>query len=121
MTALGPKPKRLDLYVTRGLTWAKGLRVRDHDGALLDLTGHTFTGKIRKTHTAAVSYNFAFALLSPNVVTWKLDDDVSQTMPVGCNDTDPASKYVYDVLWTRPGNDPICIMKGVVTLNPRIT
>jgi hypothetical protein len=121
MTTLGPKPKRLDLYVTRGITWTKALRIKDADGNLLDLTGHVFEGKIRKTPTSVVSYSFAFAQLSSQVVTWSLDDSVSATMPVGCNDADPASKYVYDVIWTRPGNDPVCIMKGIVTLNPKVT
>ena len=74
MTTLGPKLKRLDLYVTRGLTWTKGLRIRDHDGTLLDLTGHTFTGKIRKTPTSATSYSFSFSQLSTTVVTWTLDE-----------------------------------------------
>lgn len=121
MTTLGPRPKRLDLYITRGLTWTKALRIRDSDGTLLDLTDHVFSAKIRKTPTSAASYNFSFALISSNVVGWTLDDAVSQSMPVGCNDADPASKYVYDVLWTRPGNEPICIVKGVITLNPRVT
>jgi hypothetical protein len=121
MTTLGPKPKRLDLYVTRGLTWAKGLQIKNADGTYLDLTGHAFVGGIRKTSSSAAFYAFSFTQLSTNTFEWSLPDSVSSAMPVGCNDSDPASKYVYDVLWTRPGNDPVCIMKGVVTLNPKVT
>jgi hypothetical protein len=121
MTTLGPKPKRIDLFVTRGLTWTKALQIRDHDGSLLDLSGSVFAGKIRKTATSVVSYNFAFTSLSANLIAWTLDDDVSVTMPVGCNENDPASKYVYDVIWTRPGNDAVCILKGFLTLNPKIS
>jgi hypothetical protein len=121
MTTLGPKPKRVDIYVTRGLTWAKGLRISLENGTYLDLTGHAFVGGIRKTASSPSFYQFSFSQLSSTTFKWELLSSVSSSMPVGCNESDPASKYVYDIIWTRPGNDPVCIMKGVVTLNPKVT
>lgn len=95
--------------------------VKDATGAYIDLTGHTFTGKIRKTPTSVASSSFTFTLLTSTTVAWELPDTVSAALTTGCNDADPASKYVYDVLWTRPSEDPVCLLKGIVTINPRIT
>jgi len=119
MTILGPKPKRADIYITKGLKWTKTLRIKDVDGSYLDLTGHTFVGKVRKKYTDVTSYDFVFTLVSSTTIEWVLPAAASTVMAVGCSENDPSSKYVYDVVWTRPGNDPVCIIKGFVTLSPK--
>lgn len=116
---LGPIPKRLDLYVTKGTKWSKILRFPDGSGGYLDLTGYTFTGKIRKTYDSPTAYDFSFTAITETEREWSLPVDVSATMPAGCNDQDPASRYVYDVLLTIPGNPQACIIKGLLTLNPK--
>lgn len=119
MTVLGPKPKRVDIFVTKGITWSKIIRIKDENDQYMDLTGHTFAGKVKKKYTDVTAYDFAFSVVDSTSVKWALDDSVSSTMPVGCSENDPASKYVFDVLWTMPGNDPVCLIKGFLTLNPK--
>jgi hypothetical protein len=121
MTFIGPKPKRVDLYVTQGLAWSRLLRILDVNGAYMDLTGHAFAGKIRKQYTSVVAYDFVFTPVDTTNWKWALPAATSLTIPVGCNDTDPASKYVYDIVWTPPAQDPVLIIKGILTLNPKST
>lgn len=68
------------------------------NGAPFDLTGYTFTSKLRKHYTSSTSYNFTVTLLTPlanGIIKVGMASSITATIPSG--------RYVYDVLATSTG------------------
>ena len=68
------------------------------DGAPLNLTGCTFTSKMKKHHTSTTSYNFTVTPQSPlanGIISVGMTTSITSTLSPG--------RYVYDVLLTLSG------------------
>ena len=69
------------------------------DGAPLNLTGCTFTSKMKKHYTSTTSYNFTVTPVSPlsnGIITVGMSTSITSNINPG--------RYVYDVLMTLSGS-----------------
>jgi hypothetical protein len=103
MSILGNPSKDITIYVKRGENFTTSFSINNPDGTPVTLTGTTFTADVRKTKTSpTVEASFTFSI-SGTEVTMTLPTSETDPMVSGDNDTDEASKYVYDVMWTYSG------------------
>lgn len=106
---LGPIPKKIPLYATKGVEWSKIIVLPT------ELIGSTFAGSIKKDFKSLTSYAFTFTPISATQIEWKLTTAVSNTMPVDCT---PA-EFVYTVLITPPSQPQAVFCQDTLTLAPR--
>jgi hypothetical protein len=81
------------------------------DGAPINLTGYTFTAKMRKHYAATTSYEFdveAVAPLSSGIISVGMGNTITGTIPPG--------RYYYDVLITSSGVSTVTtkVIEGTV-------
>lgn len=68
------------------------------DGAPIDLTGYTFTSKMRRHPSSSTSYTFTVTPLAPysnGIIKVGMASTITSTIPTG--------RYVYDVLISISG------------------
>jgi len=106
-----------NIYIDSGADFSKIISVTDTSATILDLTGHTAAGQIRKTYessSATVALTVAFdSDRSTGKITISLTG--AQTAAV------TAGRYVYDVLLTSGAGGKTRAVEGIATFNPRVT
>lgn len=68
------------------------------DGALIDLTGYTFSSKMKKSYSSNTSYQFSIEAQSPltsGIIKIGMASSITSTIPEG--------RYFYDILITSAG------------------
>ena len=104
----------LNLSIEKGTTFSTSLKLK-LDGAVTDLTGYTFSAKMRKHYTASTYYEFTVTPNSPlssGIVNLQMSSGITTSIPIG--------RYVYDLLATNSGVvrkviEGTIIVKGTVS------
>lgn len=105
---------KANLIVDQGTDYTTSINLTDDNDNVVDLTGYTGVGQMRKTYTSSNAVSFSITLESANgVVVMSLTD--TQTAAI------TAGRYVYDVFVTSPANITSRIVEGIVTVTPRAT
>lgn len=105
---------KANLIVDQGTDYSTTVNLTDDNDNIVDLTGYTAAGQIRKTYTSSNAVNFGIVLESSNgVVRMSLTDTQTAAMAAG--------RYVYDVFVTNAANTTSRIVEGIVTITPRST
>jgi hypothetical protein len=84
----------VNLSIDKGVTFSTNIKLKK-DGAAIDLTGYTFSAKIRKHYGASSYYPLNVSAVSPvslGIVQIGMASTITSTLPVG--------RYVYDLLIT---------------------
>ena len=85
------------------------------DGSALNLTGATFVGQVRKTHSSStVAGTFA---TSHDATGGNLTLSLTDTITAGIT----AGRYVYDVLMTDSGGDKTRVLEGQAIVTPSVS
>lgn len=87
----------VNLSIEKGTDFSLSLKLKAN-GAPIDLTGYTFSAKMKKHYNAQTSYPFTVTPGSPLT-----SGNVSIGMASTVTSTIPSGRYVYDVLVTNPG------------------
>lgn len=120
MSVIGNPSKDITLYVQRGVNFNTSFTITNPDGTPVNLAGSTFEGKVRKTKTSVtVEADFSFSITG-NEISMSLPTSETNTMVAGDLDTDEASKYVYDVMWTT-GGQSYRIFGGALIFSETVT
>jgi len=118
---IGSKAAKVTIYVKQGSDFAAQFQLKDSTGAVVLLAGSAFAGQIRKTkQTTTTAASFTFTIVA-NTVTYSLAKEVSSGMVAGELETDDASKYVYDIEWTKPSGVVERIQEGALILSREVT
>lgn len=105
-----------NLSVDQGATFTAEVAVSDNDGAILDLTGYTAEGQIRKTYTSSTSIDFTAAIEAPTTGNVNISLSAAQTGAM------KPGRYVYDVEITNDGGTTVTrILEGQVEVTPSVT
>lgn len=107
---------KANIIIDQGTDFTTTITVTDDDGAVVDLTGYSANGHIRKHYTSTTAIVFDCALGIPRTdgqVTISLGRAVTSTMEAG--------RYVYDVELTSAANTRSRLVEGVVTVTPEVT
>ena len=87
----------VNIVIEKGTDFSTTFKIKK-DGAALDLTGYTFSVKLRKHYSAITYYTFSATGLTP-LSTGML----KISMPKATTSSIPVGRYVYDVLITLSG------------------
>ena len=105
-----------NLSVDQGATFTAEVAVSGSDGAILDLTGYTAEGQIRKTYTSSTSIDFTTTIEVPATGNVTISLSAAQTGAM------KPGRYVYDVEITNDGGTTVTrILEGQVEVTPSVT
>jgi hypothetical protein len=105
---------KANLLIDQGTDYATSINLTDSDDTVINLTGYTANGQIRKTFSSSNAVNFGLSLEEANgVVRLSLTDSQTANLVAG--------RYVYDVVVTSPTSITSRIVEGIVTVTPRVT
>lgn len=104
-----------NLYIDQGADFSTTLSLTDSNGDVLNLTGYSAVGQMRKTYgSSTVAATFTIALVAgTGQVTLTLTDTITAALTSG--------RYVYDVLITDSSGDKTRILEGHATVTPSVS
>jgi len=105
---------KANIIVDQGTDFYTAINLTDDDDNVVDLTGYTANGQIRKTYTSSNSVTFGISLEQSNGIV-ALSLTKTQTANI------VAGRYVYDVFMINTSNVASRIVEGIVTVTPRVT
>lgn len=82
----------VNLSIDKGVDFSTNIKLK-RDGAVLDLTGYSFSAKIRKHYGSSSYYHLSVSAVAPfnlGIVKIAMASTVTSTLPTG--------RYVYDLL-----------------------
>lgn len=97
----------VNLTIEKGADFSTSLKLKT-DGSTINLTGYTFSCKMRKHPASSTYYTFTVTALSPltsGVVKLEMSDTTTSSIPPG--------RYIWDLLITLSGTTTKAI-KGTV-------
>ena len=105
---------KVNLVVDQGATFETTINLTDDSGDLVDLSGYTGAGQVRKHYTSSNATNITVTLGGANgTVTLGLSANATANLVAG--------RYVYDVEVTDVGGTVSRIFEGIVTVTPQVT
>jgi len=107
---------KANIVVDQGTDFSTVLTVTNDAGSVVDLTGYTANGHIRKHYTSSTAVPFSVTFTSPRS-TGKLTISLSRTVTANIE----AGRYVYDVEITDSANTRSRLVEGIVTVTPEVT
>lgn len=104
-----------NLYIDQGADFSTTLSLTDSNGDVLNLTGYSATGQVRKTFSSSTVAATFTTVLAPTTgqVTMTLTDVATAAMTSG--------RYVYDILLTDSSGDKTRILEGHATVTPSVS
>tara|TARA_Y100000590_G_scaffold431628_1_gene546598 strand:- start:330 stop:665 length:336 start_codon:yes stop_codon:yes gene_type:complete len=104
-----------NLYIDQGADFSTTLSLTDSNGDVLNLTGYSALGQMRKTFgSSTISATFGVALTAATgQVTLTLTDVITAGLSSG--------RYVYDILLTDSSGDKTRILEGHATVTPSVS
>lgn len=88
----------VNIVIERGTDFLTNFKLKQN-GSPLDLTGYTFSSKMRRHHTSSTSYSFTVTPIAPytnGIVRIGMASSITTSIPSG--------RYVYDILATFVGS-----------------
>lgn len=123
MTNIGSRAANKTIYVKQGTDWTATFWFTNPDGSVVDLTGSSFGGQIRRSRLSSdIAATFTFSVnLSTNKVTASLSGVITSAMVAGEKEIDEDSKYVYDWEWTKSDTTIDRFQEGALILSAEVT
>jgi len=104
-----------NITIDQGTDFSSNIDVTDADGDVVNLTGYTVKGQIRKTYTSSTAVDFTCAVsnAAAGIVSIALTAAQSNAMKAG--------RFVYDVEITASGGAKTRVLEGQVEITPGVT
>jgi hypothetical protein len=106
---------KANIIIDQGSTFTTYLALTQDDGSVLDLTGYTARGQIRRWYTSNSYVQFNVSITQPNTgfINLSLDANTTANMVAG--------RYVYDIQATDSYGTISRVIEGIVTVTPEVT
>ena len=107
---------KLDIIIEQGADFQRTVQIKDKDGVVVDITGDTFEGDIRKTYSSTdetATFNITISDAANGKVSLALDYTTTTAINPG--------KYVYDIIWTPAANQSVRLLEGIAEVTPGVT
>lgn len=119
---------KLNILIEQGADFKRKLIFKDSNNALIDLTGSSFTGQIRKSASdATIIATFSCTVLdqvtNTGEVLIQLSNTQTSAIPVAAS-KDPEkqlTEYAYDIERTLPSAEKERILEGIASVSPEVT
>jgi hypothetical protein len=112
---------KYNITIEQGTDFARQMTFKTSAGVAIDVSGDTFSGKIRTSYTAVselVSFTFDVTQASAGIVSFTLTDTQTIALP-STVDIDP---YVYDIERVMATYGTVSrVLKGKVKVDPEAT
>lgn len=104
-----------NLTIDQGTDFRSTITVEDSVDGIVNLTGYTAVGQVRKTYNSTTSYDFTTQINNPTLgeLIIILPNTITANMKPG--------RYVYDVEITSPTGTVTRVVEGQVEITPRVT
>lgn len=119
---------KYNMEISQGADYKLGLTIKDDSGTEVDLTGHTFSGQIRKTASdPTILASFTFTILDQVTDTGRVDVELpaaaSSAIPVdrSRNASRTITTLTYDIESIDPATKTVRWLEGTVKLSPEVT
>ena len=103
-----------NLTVDQGSDFSSVVTVSNSDGALVDLTGYTYRGQIRKTYSSSTAVDFTVTANTPP------NGELTSTLTAAQTGAMKAGRFVYDVE-IELANVVTRVVEGQLEVTPRVT
>lgn len=103
-----------NLTVDQGSDFSSVVTVSNSDGALVDLTGYTYRGQIRKTYSSSTAVDFTVTANTPT------NGELTITLTAAQTGAMKAGRFVYDVE-IELANVVTRVVEGQLEVTPRVT
>jgi len=107
---------KANIVVDQGADFSTTITVTDNNGSIVDLSGYTAEGQIRKHYTSSTKYDFIVTFGSP-----RTDGLLTLSLSSANTAAIEAGRYVYDVNLTTSGGIVSRMVEGICTVTPRVT
>ena len=105
-----------NINIDQGSDFLSVITVEDTTGNVVNLTGHTAAGQVRKTYASnTVSATFGASITQPT------QGKISLTLPASTTNGMKFGRYVYDVEITSSGGTVSRVIEGQVEVMPGVT
>lgn len=105
---------KANLKIDQGADYFTSVNLTYDDDSVVNLSGYTGAGQIRKYYTSSSSVNFVVNIVAnTGVIELSLDANTTNNMSAG--------RYVYDVEVTDQNGVISRVLEGIVTVNPNVT
>ena len=119
---------KLDINIEQGATFSMSCTMKDSAGATVDLTGWTFSGKIKETlasssSVASFTITLANQITDQGEFTITLSAATTAAIPVNVrpNQDRILTQYFYDIEATKPDTTIDRIFEGKAFVSPEVT
>jgi hypothetical protein len=104
-----------NLTVDQGSNFLAYVDITDSSGGILNLTGYTVAGQIRKNYSSSTAVSFVATVNSASggTISLSLADTVTNAMKAG--------RYVYDVEILSGAGSRTRVLEGQVEVTPGVT
>ena len=108
-----------NILIDQNADYSEQFTAKDDTGAVIDLTGKTVSGMIRKAYASTAQISFSAATVSATAGTFTLALTEVQT----AYGTLDRGRYVYDVITTLDASPNTIqrIQQGIATISPSVT
>jgi len=105
-----------ELTVDQGSTFESTIDLVTDDGAVINVTGYTFTGQIRKSYYSTnPTANLTMTIVDAANGNVKVSMTAANTANI------KAGRYLYDIKMTDTSNIVTRLVEGVITITPQVT
>lgn len=105
---------KANIVIDQGTDWQTEFNLTDVTDEIIDLSGYTGAGQMRKYYTSSSFHTFDVTI-TPNVgkITIGMDANTTNNIAFG--------RYVYDIELTSNTNITSRIVEGIATVTPGVT
>ena len=104
-----------NLTVDQGSTFSASIDITDTENNLLNLTGYTVAGQIRKTYDSSTAVDFTGSVSNAALGEVTISLTATQTNAL------IAGRYVYDAEITSAGGTVTRVLEGQIEVTPGVT
>ena len=119
---------KYNMSISQGADYTLGLTIKDSAGVAINLTGHTFSGQIRKTASdSIVQASFSFDIKDQITLTGRVDVllDAATSSGLSLDKSKSASRKLttmtYDIESEDSSGKIVRWLEGLVSLSPEVT
>ena len=107
---------KANIIIDQGADFSTSITVSGDNGNVVDLTGYTGSGQIRKNYSSSTSTDFTVDFGSP-----RSDGQVLLSLGRTVTANLESGRYVYDIELTTSANTRSRLVEGMVTVTPEVT
>jgi len=107
---------KANIVIDQGADFSTTITVTDNSGAVVDLSGYTARGQIRKHYTSETAVDFDITFETPRSegkVSLSVNNAITTAMEPG--------RYVYDAEIISPSSTVSRLVEGIATVTPEVT